>query len=90
MQNTEAQEWLPAKGFAHPALLHFGSRRMYLKKKKKDFFVMLFMAALGLRCCTRAFSSCSEQGLFSSCSGFLLLPNTGSRHRGSVVAAHRL
>ena len=23
----------------------------------------LFLAALGLRCCTRAFSSCGEQGL---------------------------
>ena len=27
-------------------------------------FIYLFLAVLGLRCCTRAFSSCSEQGLF--------------------------
>ena len=26
-------------------------------------FIYLFLAALGLRCCTRAFSSCSEQRL---------------------------
>ena len=26
-------------------------------------FIYLFLAALGLRCCTQAFSSCSEQGL---------------------------
>ena len=26
-------------------------------------FIYLFMAALGLRCCARAFSSCREQGL---------------------------
>ena len=26
-------------------------------------FVCLFLAALGLRCCTRAFSSCSKRGL---------------------------
>ena len=26
-------------------------------------FVCLFLAALGLRCCARTFSSCSEQGL---------------------------
>ena len=26
-------------------------------------FIYLFLAALGLCCCTRAFSSCSEQGL---------------------------
>ena len=28
-----------------------------------NLFIYLFMAALGLRCCARAFSSCSEQGL---------------------------
>ena len=28
-----------------------------------DFFVCLFLAALGLRCCAWAFSSCSEEGL---------------------------
>ena len=27
-------------------------------------FIYLFLAALGLRCCTRAFSSCAERGLF--------------------------
>ena len=27
------------------------------------FFLLLFLAALGLRCCARAFSSCSERGL---------------------------
>ena len=26
-------------------------------------FIYLFLVALGLRCCTRAFSSCGEQGL---------------------------
>ena len=26
-------------------------------------FIYLFLAALGLCCCTRAFSSCGEQGL---------------------------
>ena len=26
-------------------------------------FIILFLAALGLRCCARAFSSCGEQGL---------------------------
>ena len=28
------------------------------------FKIYLFLAALGLRCCTRAFSSCSERALF--------------------------
>ena len=27
------------------------------------FIYILFLAALGLRCCTRALSSCGEQGL---------------------------
>ena len=33
---------------------------LFLKKKK---FIYLFLAALGLRCCTQAFSSCGEWGL---------------------------
>ena len=27
------------------------------------FYLFLFLAALGLRCCVQAFSSCGEQGL---------------------------
>ena len=30
-------------------------------------FIYLFLAVLGLPCCVRAFSSCREWGLFSSC-----------------------
>ena len=37
------------------------------------------MAALGLRCCARAFSSCGEQGLCSGCDG-----------RTSLFAEHKL
>ena len=29
----------------------------------KNLFIYLFLAALGLRCCAWAFSSCGEQGL---------------------------
>ena len=29
----------------------------------KNLFIYLFLAALGLRCCARAFSSCGKQGL---------------------------
>ena len=29
----------------------------------KFIFIYLFLAALGLHCCTRAFSSCGERGL---------------------------
>ena len=64
------------------------------------FFLVL--AALGLRCCTRAFSGCGEGGYSSlRCTGFslrwlLLLWSMGSssglqqlKHAGSVVVAHR-
>ena len=52
------------------------------------FFFNLFLAAFGLRCCTQAFSSCSQQGYSSLwCAGFslrwlLLLQSTGSKHTG--------
>ena len=36
-------------------------------------FIYLFMAALGLRCCAQAFSSCGERGLlFVAVLGLLL------------------
>ena len=45
---------------------------------------ILFLAALGLRCCARAFSSCGEQGLlFVAVSGLLLVV-------ASLVAEHGL
>ena len=41
-------------------------------------FIYLFLAALGLHCCVRAFSSCSEQGLlFIVVRGLLLLRSAG-------------
>ena len=39
----------------------------------KFIYFILFLAALGLRCCTRAFSSCGEQGLlFVAVRGLLI------------------
>ena len=47
-------------------------------------FIYLFMAALGLRCCTRAFSSCEERGLlFIMVQGLLIAV-------ASLVAEHGL
>ena len=50
------------------------------------FFVILyfFLAALSLRCCIRAFSSCSEWGLLSSCSMWTL------GRAGSIIVDHWL
>ena len=60
------------------------------------YFIYIFLAVLGLRCCAWAFSSCGEWGLlFVVVCGFslrwlLLLRSMGSRHAGSVVVAHGL
>ena len=58
------------------------------------YFIYLFLAALGLRCCARAFSSCSERGLLLVPVHGLLIAVTslcwGARALGawaSVVAA---
>ena len=48
------------------------------------YFIYLFLAALGLRCCTRAFSSCGERGLlFIVVRGLLIAV-------ASLVAEHGL
>ena len=48
------------------------------------YFIYLFLAALGLRCCTWAFSSCGERGLlFVAVHGLLIAV-------ASLVAEHRL
>ena len=44
-----------------------------LKTQEKNLFIYSFFAALGLSCCTWAFSSCSERGLlFVAVRGLLL------------------
>ena len=47
-------------------------------------FIYLFLAALGLHCCTRAFSSCGERGLLFAAVRKLLVAVA------SLVAEHRL
>ena len=52
--------------------------------KKKDLILFIFLAALGLRCCVRVFSSCGERGLlFVVVHGLLIMV-------ASLVAEHRL
>ena len=50
----------------------------------KNLFIYLFLAALGLRCCTRAFSSCGEWGLLFVVVCRLLIAVA------SLVVEHRL
>ena len=48
------------------------------------YFIYLFLAALGFRCCAQAFSSCGEQGpLFVAAHGLLTAV-------ASLVAEHGL
>ena len=60
-------------------------------------FIYLFLAALGLRCCVRAFSSCGERGLlFIAVSGLLIAVASRVVEQGAlgtwalVVMAHGL
>ena len=47
-------------------------------------FIYLFLAALGLRCCAQAFSSCGERGLlFVAVHGLLIVV-------ASLVVEHRV
>ena len=56
---------------------------------KNKFIYLFFLAALGLRCCARAFSSCGEQGLlFIAVRGLLIaVASVVEEHRytGSVI-----
>ena len=56
---------------------------LQLFKNKFIYFIYLFLAALGLRCCVRAFSSCGEQGLLFVVCRLLIAV-------ASLVADHRL
>ena len=60
------------------------------------FFIYFGCTALGLHCCTWAFSSCDEQGLLSSCSvhalhcGGFYCSEHGLSSIGSVFVVHGL
>ena len=62
----------------------------------KEHLFIYFLAVLGLRCCTRAFSSCGEQGLlFIAVHGLLIVVTSRCEAqalgaRASVVVAHGL
>ena len=68
---------------------------MAWKRQISGFFFLFFLAVLGPRCCTRAFSSCSERGLLSRCgvwaspcSGFPCCRAQALGGVGSVVVGH--
>ena len=50
----ETQRWIRISG------------SKFFKKYICIFFIYLFLAALGLRCCAWAFSSCSDWGLLTA------------------------
>ena len=54
-----------------------------------NLFIYLFLAALGLLCCVRAFSSCSERGLLFATVRRLLIA-VASLVAEHMLYAHRL
>ena len=52
----------PARWLCGEIMMEDNSKFLFLKFKNT-----LFLAAMGLHCCARAFSSCSKWGLLSSC-----------------------
>ena len=90
--NLWEQEWRRERVDRIPSLFSFLEQLCDLFIHSFIYsFIHSFMAALGLRCCGRAFSSCGERGLLccsaraSSCCG---APAPGVR--ASVVAAFGL
>ena len=63
---------------------------LYYSSQFFCFIFFLILAALSLRCCTQAFSSCSERARLLCCAGFSLWRLLLSRSTGSGVVAHRL
>ena len=78
----------PALPFPLPPQAWETSLSFYLFKNFIYLFIYLFLAALGLCCCARVFSSCGERGLFFvAVRGLLiavasLVVEHGSRHMG--------
>ena len=67
-----------------PAVLPFPQPRLALHLFIYLFYLFVFLAALGLRCCVRAFSSCGKRGLlFVAVHGLLIAV-------ASLVAEHGL
>ena len=60
------------------------TRKDTLSLQAWTFFFFFFLAALGVRCCVRAFSSCGERGLLFVVVCTLLIAVA------SLVAEHRL
>ena len=59
-----------------------GNDKILFKKNFVIFIYLFILAVLGLRCCTRAFSSCSEWGLlFIAVRGLLIaVPSLVAEH----------
>ena len=75
--------WDPPGPGLKPVSPALASGFLFLKKNYL-FILYLFLASLGLRCCARAFSSCSERGLlFVAVRGLLIVV-------ASLVAEHWL
>ena len=63
-----------ALAIVNSAAMNIGVHAPFLPFLKKIYFIYLFLAVLGLRCCAWAFSSCGEWGLlFVAVCGLLIV-----------------
>ena len=78
------------------SLLHTYGIRISIFLKKINLFIYLFLAALGLRCCARAFSGCGAWAALrcgaqaSHCGGFSCCGTRALGAQASVVVARGL
>ena len=77
LSSVKFQNWKSVNDVVLPFISPFqtSSSISLFFNKKFIYFIYLFLAALGLRCCARAFSSCSERASL----WWLLLLSVGSR-----------
>ena len=86
MKKTWLQRWVGPELIHLPLYHHSVYGILFFFKYHFNFIYLfiLFLAALGLRCCAQAFSSCGEQGLlFVVVRGLLIAV-------ASLVAEHGL
>ena len=82
------ETWSPNHWTARefPGLIYFLTQEFLISiffKNKFIYFIYLFLAALGLFCCARAFSSCGEQGLhFPAVCGLLIAEDSLAAEHG--------
>ena len=67
LENPRRYKTVPYKDFPHNSNISIYLSVSLILLIKKKILIYLYLAALGLHCCTQPFSSCGDQGLLCSC-----------------------